>query len=578
MLRSGMAGHFGRGASAAIFLLLLAVLAPNAGAEALYSGYLEISLDAGPFNAGGEVSGKFIVTNSEAISFNDGKIIAEIVSGNRNSLGYPSQLSDAGVIISEKAFDAPLLSGQNKEIPFSISLPENLSSGTYTLDAYYRTGRTPIIGIAHIFISPVSAEFELAGSGDGPTINIVRTKTVFNGVAGPVGPPTEPGSTIAGKVFLLNPSSSDAQGIEVFAGLCPWDDTACASFISQDSKQLSVPAGGEADVGISLKVPSLPGAYAIRIEARKDGKMLALYRNRAIVTGGTARIRKFDISAPELNAGQQATLKLLLGSSPDHYTFPSFDSFSLNAWVEAGGKKIFEKTEQVASMPFEEVERGFSFSFAPAQDYKTFTVCSSVTKNSVEFDKYCFDVVPLEKTIGDAKGRIEVETNYSRESSILSVSICGVGVDGNPESLDVGYTLLNSNSSEKLRESEVKGETCFSDAVPVSAGKYLLIAEDLKNGSQFNKTIDISATPLSCIGEGKVLCQNPESCDGEAFQTDDGLCCSGKCALEKAPGSIKETGETAQEPALLVILLAAAVILVFVVVFFFSGKRGSDSQ
>ena len=552
--------------------VLFVLLLHSAYASLFYDGNLRVQLESDSLKAGDTLKGAFVVTNFEPVAFNDSYIIAELVSGPSTSLGYPSQLSDSGTIFFEKKFDARLLAGQRKTVPFEIALPSNLAPGTYTLDAYFRTERTIVEGIPHLFATPTSVEFVVSGSGDFPQLRILRTATVFNNVAGPIGPPAQPGSAIPGVVHVKNDSSSSLSSVVVWAGLCNWDDTSCEGFLSEDSSTVGLSPGEKKAVGLELIAPETPGAYAIRIEARNSsGQLVSLYRNRSIVVGGTARIRKLDISTQELVSGSKATVNLVLGSTPDHYTNPDFTDFDLRVWVETGGSVISETSQHVDILPFSELSRDYSFSFTPSSFHLSFTVCSSIEKQGKVMDRYCFDVSPIEQPDSQKGGKIRVETDYSLASGNFLVQVCGFDYLGNGELLDAKLTLIDRDGDLKVREKTLNGVNCSSDALRVEDKKYLLIINDFRNKAQFNQEFDFSnpvalsgAPGLTCSELEGTLCSPKQTCLGTDLDSvESGVCCAGSCELDSGVGvsTLPSEVELFMPLALALVILAGLLLI-----------------
>ncbi|MBI4209998.1 MAG: hypothetical protein HY544_00630 [Candidatus Diapherotrites archaeon] len=583
------------------FLLgaLLLLCAQFAAASVFYNGALEVTLDKQIYNVGEPLTGRLEATNFESIGFYDAEVVLELVSGTSGPLSYPTQFSEDGRIFFESKVDAPMLAGQKKSIPFSIQLPDDLVSGAYSIHAYFRTARAPIAGIAHIFASPKTAEFTVNGTSAGkfPQLGILRTKTVFAGYTGPVGTPVNPGDAIPAEVYVKNYSGSALNGATVWAGLCMWDDTECGSYLSEGSAKADFLAGTETMAKLTLRAPDLPGAYAIRIEVRDaDNRVVSLYRNRAIVLGATARIKKLDISGTALSDGKPSTISMLLGASPDHYTKPDFSDFDVRVWVEAGAK-VFEKAEHIDSLPFSEVERDLSFTFIPTKAADTFRVCASVEKAGKEMDSYCFNVRPLgiENVVGAQTGRIEVGTSYSGSDGRLSLSICGFDSFGRPESLDIGVLLLTASGEKALSDSFGAGN-CYGQSIGIDSGKHLLIVDDFRNRSQYSKELDFAfKAPASCSAIGAIVCGQGEQCSGEGTLAPNGeACCIGSCSPAKGSVSEAQDSGAGQEsgapilPGIGILAAAGAAILILALLWLAwkamagrgrsEGERGAEGE
>ena len=560
------------------FALLL--LASIAHADVFYSGNLAIGLDSNSLNAGETLKGKALVTNFESAAFNDASVILEIVSGKKGSLGYPSQFSDEGEVILEKEIDGRVDAKGQRTIPFEITLPKNLTAGTYTLDAYYRNGRAPISGIAHIFSSPESAEFEVRGTGGAlPHINIVRTATQFNGQTGPVGSPAAANSDIGGKVYVRN-SSAKSEAVTVWAGMCDWDDTLCSGFLSQDSKEIVIEAKGLGAAGLALKAPALPGAYAIRIEARsKSGEMLSLYRNRLIVTGPTAKIWHLDIGSQKLEPQKGAKITAMVGPTPDHFTFPELKDFEVRVWVEGDGSRVYGGSQKIGSLAARDEAMLLGFDFAPKSAHSSFRVCSSVEKDLVQLDLYCFDVSPIEDSAPVPQGgRIDVKSDYAKSSGTLRLEVCGFGPDGNPDTLDASLALSELEGGAAVRQARISGENCHMDFVRVDEQtRYLLIVDDFRNHTQVSRELLFGETQLSCNTQGGVICEDFQTCKGKRIEAvDTGACCMGSCSGSQPQKQVFSQGFLPEPKSDNTLLLAAGLFVVIIVILKIISGRNDE--
>lgn len=551
------------------FLLFIAIFSGVCLADNFFNGYLNIALDKNSISAGEKLSGKFIVGNSDLANFYDGEVIAEIVSGGASGLGYPSQFDDNGIIFIERKFPFKLATSNRLEIPFEIELPKDIAEGKYAIDAYARTKISPISGAAHIFLSPVTKEFYVNAQGSAPSIAIVRTKTAFNGETGPVGALTVPGSRINGEVALSNKSNS-TRTIEVWAGLCPWDDTACEVFLSEDKKTISLAPNSEASALISLQAPSVQNAYAIRLEARENGSLVSLYRNRIIIQGPSAKIKQLWLSTPNLRVGKKTTFHLLLGSSPDHYTKPDFRDFDVQLWIEKNGNRLFEKDEHIVSLPSDEVERKIAIDYIPQKDEDSFTVCSEIVKAGISYDKYCYDVVPLQDN-RSGRGRVDFDAKFVPASSELKVRLCGFDAKGVAQGIDATLSLVDAVTGSEIRTEDVQTQDCFDSQIPVERKKYLLVLDDIKNNSRQSREFGLEPNQTTCSSLGGTLCAISESCSGNSKNSDEGACCIGQCI---AKSNVNVEDLNGQNPPIPWIYVIAGIIVVLILVLVIvSGKK-----
>jgi hypothetical protein len=546
-------------------LFFLAI--PTQSASIFFTGFVEINLEKDTFKAGESLKGYFRAGNSDSAGFYDSEIIAEIASGPKGSISYPSQLSDKGNIFLEKKFPISLLPNQEKKVPFEIPLPKDIKEGTYTILAYFKTKRSPITGIPHIFLNPVEKEFKVQGTGSFPYATITRTKTEFNGDTGPIGTWVKPEQNIEGKIFIKNLSNQKLQNLVLWTGLCDWDDTACEKFLTETKTSLELEPNEEKQANLTLKAPTMPGAYAIRIELMdKDGRTISLYRNRAIVEGPTAKIKKMAFYGDELKPNKPVKIYALIGSSPDHYTKPDFYDFNVSIWIEKDGKKIFVGKQQIPVLKFSEIEKEINANFTPDLAYQKFMVCSAIEKDNTIYDRYCFEVFPIEADYNGKKGEIMLETLFS-EPSELKIKACGFAPNGNEEDINLSISIVEAeNSIEKYYESFDSG-TCIEKYYPIERKKYLLLVNDFKNNKQISKEIDLTIEkPKSCNELGGVLCESNAKCDGDKISnaSEQGICCKGTC--EEKPDTTIENYKQTLDFQLEVIILAGIIVVLLALI------------
>ncbi|MBS3058034.1 MAG: hypothetical protein J4478_01375 [Candidatus Diapherotrites archaeon] len=499
------------------FAFLLFLLLPLAASAIVnpseFKGDITVSLEKNSLNAGETLNASITALNMEAIPIAEGVFIIELVKGGESY--YPTQFSNAdNIFLEQKIEGVNLRPLESRTFNFSYKLPSDLAQGSYRLDAYFRTERSPIVGITHILMNPKSAQFAVknsSASAQFPQASVVRTKTVFNDAEniqtlvgeepeglGPVGPPVKPGAEISGKVFVQNVSSAELKDLEVSARLCEWDDSLCTKWLSEASATISsIKAGSEASVDLSLKAPEKPNAYAIRLEVKKDGKLLSLYRNRAVVIGAGARIRKLVSKRVELEKGKEAGFSLLISPSADHYLNPEFKDFSLRLSVQDlnSGQTLYSKTEEVPLIDFQINFIEKNYSFIPSGNVLKYKVCASLEKQSSVIDSYC--TVYDSENFSESKSQ-ELETSWERKQSnaLLELKFCAI-----PEgkSVKANFQLLSNDLQEFIAGENFEGTGCVEKKIQVDAKKeFKLAVTDYITGIQ--KTYDIGLQEVKVPG------------------------------------------------------------------------------
>jgi len=480
----------------------------TAGASAIgpaeYDGDLQVNLESDSFAPGDEVNGDISVANSDERPVVDGYVVVNVVRG--ESPYYPSQKSDRdNVFHQEKIEDINLKAGNSRDFEFSYSLPEDLRPGDYRVEAYFKNDRTPVDGLPSIYSTPRHDSFTVSGSsGDYPGLDISRTETYFTGVdeavgdwdpeslnfndtnwpslTGPVGVlTTNSMDTVEGEVVIDNPSDSGkSANLEVV--VCEWDDTACSNRIDSVSRSVQVPASGTS-VPIEVENPSEPGAYAVKMNVSVNGMTHSIYRNRIIREGNTSRIRKLSVNRPYIGSGDQLSVGLVAGASPDHYNDPSAEGVDAQVTVEADGEEVFSKTKEINRLSNTNTFEQLYFNSTVDDTLTTYTVSAELSANGKSYDSYSYEV-----DYSDFRNEVENVSlrSYEFKNSSLDAEICGETDSGAPAAGEV-QALVMENATLITQENDlIEGCSSFTFE-DVDSGNYELVAN---HGSQtrFNIT------------------------------------------------------------------------------------------
>jgi hypothetical protein len=507
-----------------------------------YSGVVSVGLDKESYAAGEVVRATIKADNLEDFPLVNCSFVVDVVRGGYEHV-YPSQLSDADNVVYEAVFGGLDFDGLlEKNVSFAYAIPVDAGGGLYRLEAYFRADRTPVVGIPHIFLSPVYVSFNVSGAGDFPLAHIVRTETVFENVSGPVGAGVYPGSNVKGLVFVKSDSSRPLEGLVLDVVVCEWDDTSCveAQRVWSQIFNVSVAANKTVRVEVAFAAPSEPDAYAIRMELKdKDGRTLSLYRNRLIVQGEAARVRKLAVDKPYYSSGDVGSIRLLIGPSPDHYTKPVVRNLKAYVDLRQGAKVVYSGSFVVSELSGEAGLIYKTFSFTAPQDVRDFTVCSKLeSENGTLFDEYCYDVISSHFKVPeaginaswtfDSKGKVEVRL-CSGDSSKAGVSVSAVLVAR--EGGKVAGYLEN-----------IALAPCDDVSFDSGGGEYLLVVTDEKTNAQFEFNMSV---PVIAKVEGP---KEPVCGDAKCENGEDRLSCCADCGCPKGENCANNVCVVTEKP------------------------------
>lgn len=479
-------------------LLILITAGASAIGPAEYDGGLQVNLESSSFNPGDEINADISVSNSDERPIVNGYVVVNVVEG--SDPYYPSQKSNVdNVFHQDKIEDINLKAGGTEDLEFSYTLPSDLRSGDYRVEAYFKTDRTPVVGLPFIYSAPKHESFTVSGSsGEYPGLDISRTETHFTGVdevvgdwdpntlnfngtmwpslTGPVGVlTTESMDTVEGEVVIDNPSgSSTSATLDIV--VCEWDDTACSNEIDSLSRSVAVPSSGTS-VPVEIENPSSPSAYAVKMNVSVDGRTHSVYRNRIIREGNTSRIRKLSVERPYVEEGDEMSVGLVAGASPDHYTDPTAEGVDASVTVEADGEEVFSKSKEINRLSNSNTFEQLYFNSTVDSTLTTYTVSAELSAGGEVYDTYSYEVdySDFENSIEDVRLR-----SYQFNNGSLNSEICAETGSGAPAVGEVQALLMENATLRGQADGVVEDCSSFSfDGV--ESGEYELV---VNHGSQ----------------------------------------------------------------------------------------------
>lgn len=553
-------------AIATMLALFLVFSTASALPNNFIKGDLLLQIDKREYNAGETMQLSLTVTNLDPTPIAGASIVLEFVQGDQRF--EPSQASDSDNIFSEQKIpEISLRTGETKKIPFYFALPPDLADGNYRVDAYFKTDLTYIVGIPHIFLSPKSEKFTVKGTGDYPNLKIVRTKTAFNDTVGPVGAPTEPGSTIKGKVFIQNTGKQKSENAKLIVSICEWDDIACKTFDQiKETKIETIEAGTEKEINVELTAPSIPSAYAIKIEIIEENRIVSFYRNRSIVSGGTAKVRKLSINNYEFSQNDTGKITLLVGPTPDHYSLPAFTDFDAKVWIENIEEKgiVFEDKVRIPSISIQEMKTqdypSFEFPFTAKQALSHFNLCASIEKTGTVFDKKCIEFDARKFSLPQEEILVKTYWKYDGEKKQLEIEFCS---EPNEKNMKAVFFLVEKGQTEPIGEGTLSAKCETKNfTVPIAALELVITNHSTKR--QTRETIELAQLSAAgienknCSEANGTVCAANEQCvvnEKQALDTE-------KCCLSKCEKTISSATKAPEQWLLIAIILIALLILI----------------
>lgn len=495
----------------AVLLCLLTAVVIPAGislGEGAYDGDLDVTVDGDTFSPGETIAITVEAHNVDSYPVVNGYVVLELVRG-CSTPTYPSQDLSCDTVFDEITVDDINLGQQDDDtITVEYTLPEDLRSGTYRVDGYFRTDRSVVQGVPHIYLNPRYDSFEVdASGGDRPVLSIDRQDTRFRGVTDPVGAwhpdhdnfrntewPWIAGPVgvfvnhqvdeVPGRIVIENDADT-VKNAELRLLVCGWDDTNCRDVVDNRTEPVTLDPGSNT-VDVAVDAPDTPGAYAVRMAVVHDDATHSIYRNRIIARGNTGVIRFLAPSQPYYS-DEEVSVRLTVGASPDHYTRPVLDDTTAHVTVTdlETDSVVLDSEQPVAELAYMENEFDtLTFTEQVSGDLRHYRVAAELRRDGTVLDEYSTEVDA--SAFADDIGEIEL-TDYHRAGDELTVELCGRSSAGVPVDADV-QTLLLDGADDVTDQGTVALDGCGTYTYsPVADASYTL---EVNADEQYRFTID----------------------------------------------------------------------------------------
>lgn len=500
-----------------------------------WQGYISPHLDKQIFSSDEEVSGYLRMENGENFPLVGQRVILQLGTG---TYYYPSQLALDNIILEQVFEDQWILPRKIKTINFSLG---KLAPGTYHLDAYSWVLKSLFVGSSAIMYNPQSVTFTVKGE-EKEEIVIDRAQTNFgkDKVIGPVGFPVKPLESFSGEIFITNNTNLQKDNLKLIIQICDWSNSFCTGDLFESGQekletQFSIPkieANKTIQFDVNLIAPKIPSAYEINIILKENDKILSIYKNRIIVEGGTAKLRKILIDGLK---HRNYTLTAIFSGSPDHFTFPDFENFNLKMMVYNDDDLLNQKEENFSNIKTGEV-KGKTFDINELIFNK---ICVEINKNNEIFDKECFtvDIKELQKEYDAAyPEELKIEYTYNELDEQLNLTLSKEILN----EVDSRIRILGEDNVLLINDF-INTAGIVEKNYSLKKANYTLIVDDFTSKKQKVIYLDLISQNLatesniknSCAG---LICPIGTVCSSKTYISREGDCCTAHCI----PSTISE--------------------------------------
>jgi len=541
----------------ALILLCCTVFAETTQINFEWQSMTTIVLDKETFMDNEPITGKIFFNNLEKYPSLGTKIVLHLAKG---EYYYPSQLNSNENILEEKIFNMDfVLPLSGKEVSFSLTNP---GKGDFRVDTYIWVVKSKAGGASNIFYNPSIKNFSVSGVEKEKAV-INRALTKFNGVVGPLGFPVTAGSKFKGIVVIDNNTSIKKSNLVLGIKLCEWASAFCENVTETKFVVSPMQINEQGFVEVELIAPKLPSAYEISI-VLYDGTLIeSIYKNRVIVSGGTAKVRKIFLNGIE---DRNYSINVIIMGSPDHFSYPDFDNFESKLEIFDGEKVIEEK-----SISIEKIKTGDIFEEKYLVDANYFTkFCAKIIKENIVYENECFKV-DLNKLLTEYEAQhptpIDIKWNYDEFSKNLSITL-------KRSNINVQVRLFDSDQTYFKEMIKTQGE--YSTNIQIEKMNLFLAVNDFDLKVQqliplnlallssdaiiYGDTTDPNAnmiTQKKCSG---VICSENTVCSAKTELTIEGDCCYSECVSNNISSDESITIPLILWVALIVLILAIVMI------------------
>lgn len=535
----------------AILLLCPQLFAMYSSEDITWKGFVEIFLDKQNFDLNNEIKGSIFVNNFEEYPIIGGRLVLQIVEIKSNQ---PNDFLKENIIYETSVNDIWVIPSYGKKIEFNLP---KLNGGNYRLDTYFWVLKSKMVGSSAILYNPISKNFSVNGTEKSKVV-ILRDKTFFgNNVTGQVGFPAESEKEFSGKVFIKNESTQEKKDLTLILSTCDWASAFCDDNLqTKEFKINNILAGSEKEIDVSLIAPKIPSAYEINIKLIDDGAIESIYKNRVIVTGGTAKLRKIFMSGIE---NENYSFTATFTGSPDHFTNPTFENFEVKFELYNKEKKIEEGVEIINKLDSTELDSKY-FKVNSKEFDKA---CILIEKEGTIYEKECFQI-DLKEIKDNYESvyptPIDVSWKYTPENELLEITLKKDLINAKIILLAEDKTIFEETIVGKIN----KYSTTFStprrtilllvDDLDALTQQSFTLSLDPKVDLTKNVTEDFNKEKTICPGK---ICASEFVCTGQSYNTDEGVCCPTEC--------IKQTEYNSQESLIPNILFVSIIFLIIAI-------------
>lgn len=358
-------------------ILALLLMASVVHAAAAYG--VSVHPDSKLFSASEPLTGYIEIANHSTVSSHDTRIVLQLV---------PRDAQGPFNAVMEEVLLVGLVDGSSKQpFRFTLAPSESVPGGPYTLYTYVYANGQQEVGIPFTFFTPVKQDVFLT-SDTLPTFRF--DQIVLNRALNQFGPTIAAESPIQLSLSASS-ESTDLQSVTIRVRTCAWSDLDCLDeqpFVSEQTQTITLSSTQKAPpIVFSWTAPSIPGAYAVRIEAFDGDKLLRLDRSRFVVAGENGKIQGFYATQPLLLENQLVEFHADVTSFADRIS--GLPDGKLIFTLSSDDQSLLSQEKSIVIHSINEPTASAQLSFIPTKDYEQATACMELYNGDSLLDQEC---------------------------------------------------------------------------------------------------------------------------------------------------------------------------------------------
>lgn len=447
-----------------LILLVLLFLAGFVFSQAAYTVLIHPSSKL--FSSTEPLTGYIQIANHSPVASHDTRLILQLV---------PRDAKGPYNAVMEEIIPIGLVNASSsQQFPFTLSPSESVPSGPYTLYTYVYAYGLEEIGTPFIFLTPIKEDVFLKGDQNAL---FQFDRILLNNAPNQFGPTVAPGSSIQLSLSTRHFAPA-SKTISIRVRSCPWSDLDCldeSSFLTDETKTVTLSSESPTQtVSFSWTAPTIPGAYAVRIEALDGDQLIRLDRSRFVVSGENGKIQGFYSTQPFLLENQLVEFHARVTSFADQTS--GLSAGRLRFTLSANGVSLLSEEKPITISSINDPIVTEKLSFTPSKNEEQATACMELFNGDQLLDQECIHFRSADFTAqNQLLEKFPLSLTLDRLENQLTIQYAGINAPN--------YSVTVTDPAFQEVEFKITGNNQYVAILARPADYYTQKVVDLSNGT-----------------------------------------------------------------------------------------------